>query len=125
MDDQTTPRYQSLDAIDAEQQRFIGSVYAWLAAVFGLWISPIFVFYTPGSITSTFMITVGWVITYVGVQVFAGFAATEAQMINEMRTTGIEGSDEETKEAVFGAMLFLVTFFNLFSFLTRIFGEED
>ena len=60
-----------------------------------------------------------------GALVFAGFAATEAQMIKEMRTTGIEGSDEETKEAVFGAMLFLVTFFNLFSFLTRIFGEED
>ena len=32
MEDQTTPRYQSQDAIAAEQQRFIGSVYAWLAA---------------------------------------------------------------------------------------------
>jgi len=42
-----------------------------------------------------------------------------------MRTTGIEGSDEETKEAVFGAIMFLVTFTNLLSFLTRIFGEED
>lgn len=238
MEDQTTPRYQSQDAIAADQQRFIGSVYAWLAAglatsgtmayvvstsetlqnlifpvfgnpytlilawlgmfwmigrcqdtvlelpvgqataiyfilaaVFGLWISPIFVFYTPGSITSTFMITagmfgamsflgyttkkslsslhsflymgfwglviatavnifmqqdtLGWVITYVGVLVFAGFAASETQMLKEMRTTGIEGSDEETKEAVFGAMLFLVTFINLFSFLMRIFGEDD
>lgn len=235
---QPTPQYHSKDAMVIEQQRFMGSVYAWLAAglttsgtiayfvstmvslqnlifpvfgnpytlilawlglfwligksqdmvlelpvgqataiyfvlaaAFGLWISPIFVFYTSGSITSTFMITagmfgamsflgyttkkdlsslhsflymgfwglviatlvnifmqqetLGWVITYVGVLVFAGFAATETQMIKEMRTTGIEGSDEATKEAVFGAMLFLVTFINLFSFLMRIFGEEE
>lgn len=238
MEDHTTPRFQSQDALVAEQQKFIGSVYAWLAAglatsgtmayfvsvsdalqslifpvfgnpytlilawlglfwmigrcedmvlelpvsqataiyfilaaAFGLWISPIFVFYTPGSITSTFLITagmfgamsflgyttqkdlsslnsflymgfwglvlatlvnifmqqdtLGWVITYVGVLVFAGFAATETQMLKDMRTSGIEGSDEETKEAVFGAMLFLVTFINLFSFLMRIFGEEE
>lgn len=238
MEENTTPRYQSQDAIAAEQQKFIGSVYAWLAAglatsgamaytvstmvslqnlifpifgnpvtmilawlglfwligrsqdmvlelpvgqatavyfllagVFGLWISPVFVFYTSGSITSTFLITagmfgsmsfigyttkkdlsslnsflmmgfwglviatlvnmfmqqdtLGWVITYVGVLIFAGFAATETQMLKEMRTSGIEGSDEETKEAVYGAMLFLVTFINLFLFLMRIFGEED
>jgi FtsH-binding integral membrane protein len=238
MEERTTPRHQSQDAIAADQQRFIGSVYAWLAAglttsgtmayfvsttetlqnlifpifgdpyllilawlglfwligrchkmvldlpvgqataiyfvlaaVFGLWISPIFVFYTSSSITSTFLITagmfgamsflgyttkkdlsslhsflymgfwglvlatlvnifmqqetLGWMITYVGVLVFAGFAATETQEIKELRTSGIEGSDQETKEAVFGAMLFLVTFINLFSFLMRIFGEDD
>lgn len=32
MEDHTTPRYQSQDALVAEQQKFIGSVYAWLAA---------------------------------------------------------------------------------------------
>jgi FtsH-binding integral membrane protein len=238
MEENTSPRYQSQDALAAEQQRFIGSVYAWLAAglttagtmayfvsnvealqnlifpifgnpvtmilawlglfwligrsqdmalelpvgqatavyfllssVFGLWISPVFVFYTSGSITSTFLITagmfgsmsfigyttkkdlsslgsflmmgfwglviatlvnmfmqqetLGWVITYVGVLVFAGFAATETQAIKEMKTPGGEGSDQETKEAVYGAMLFLVTFINLFLFLMRIFGEEE
>lgn len=238
MEENTSPRYQSQDALAAEQQRFIGSVYAWLAAglvtagtmaycvstvealqnlifpifgnpytmilawlglfwligrsqdmvlelpigqatavyfllaaVLGLWISPIFVFYTSGSITSTFLITagmfgsmsfigyttkrdlsslnsflmmgfwglvlatlvnifmqqetLGWVITYIGVLVFAGFAATETQMIKEMKTPSVEGSDEETKEAVYGAMLFLVTFINLFLFLMRIFGEDS
>ena len=237
MEDQTTPRYQSQDALAAEQQRFLGSVYAWLAAglvtsgviaymvstveimqkilfpvfgnpitlilawlglfwligrsqdlvlalpvgqatavyftlagVFGLWISPIFVFYTSGSITSTFLITagmfgsmslygyttkkdlsgiqsflmmgfwglvlaiivnifmqqdtLGWIISCVGVLVFAGFAATETQMIKEMKTPGMEGSDQETKEAVYGAMLFLVTFINLFQFLMHFFGED-
>ncbi len=231
----SSPRYMSMDAIAAEQQRFMVRVYNWMTAglaitgfmafyvansptmlniVFGnpivpivliiaqlglvFWLasrvmhmsasqatgvfmlyagltgitfSSVFLTYTASSITSTFLITAGtfgvmslygyttkkdltsWgsflfmgligiiiasivnifmqsemmhaVITYVGVLVFVGLTAYDTQKIKEMNILGNEGTDEDTKEAVSGALTLYLDFINLFLMLLRLLGNRE
>ena len=231
---QSSPRTMSIDAIAAEQQRFMVRVYNWMTAglaitgfmafyisgsetmmniIFGnpifpivlivaqiglvFWLasrvmqmsvsqatgvfmlyagltgvtfSAIFMTYTASSITSTFMVTAGtfgamslygyttkkdltsWgsflfmgligiiiasvvnifmqssmmhmIITYAGVLIFVGLTAYDTQKIKEMNILGNEGTDEDTKEAIRGALTLYLDFINLFLMLLRLMGDR-
>lgn len=141
-----------------------------IAGIMGLFIAPMFVFYTSSSITSTFFITAAtfasmsffgyttkkdlsgmhsflimgfwglfiaslvnwflqspmmtWIICSIGVLVFTGLCASETQQIKAMNIIGNEGTDEDTKEAVLGALILYITFVNLFRFLMYFLGDE-
>ena len=65
-----------------------------------------------------------WVITYAGVLIFVGLTAYDTQKIKEMNILGNEGTDEDTKEAVSGALRLYLDFINLFLMLLRIMGDR-
>ena len=66
-----------------------------------------------------------WLITYIGVFVFTGLTAYDTQKIKEMNIIGNEGTDEDKKEAIMGALRLYLDFINLFLMLLRIFGRRD
>jgi uncharacterized protein len=231
----SSPRYVSMDAVAAEQQRFMVRVYNWMTAGLGItgfmayyiansptmlnivfgnpivpivliiaqiglvfWLasrvmqmsasqatgvfmlyagltgitlSSIFIVYTSASITSTFLITAGtfgamslygyttkkdltsWgsflfmgligiiiasvvnmfmesemmhaIISYAGVLIFVGLTAYDTQKIKEMNILGNEGTDEDTKEAIQGALTLYLDFINLFLMLLRLLGDRE
>ncbi len=234
MEDHSTARYQSQDAIAAEQQRFMVQVYNWMGAglamtggmswfvstsdtimnllvtqpilfiillvvelglvfylaarvmsmsasqamgVFflyaglnGVTLAPLFMLYTTASMASTFMVTAGmfgamsfygyttkkdltswgsflfmgligiiiasivnmfmnssalyWIITYAGILLFVGLTAYDTQKIKEMNILGNEGTEEDTKEAIRGALSLYLDFINLFLMLLRVMGTR-
>lgn len=64
-----------------------------------------------------------WVITYVGVIVFVGLTAYDAQKIKRMiHTHGNELTETTQKMALMGALSLYLDFINLFLLLLRIFG---
>lgn len=65
-----------------------------------------------------------WIISYVGVFVFTGLVAYDTQKIKEMNVIGNEGTDEDTKESLLGALTLYLDFINLFLFILRIFGDR-
>ena len=65
-----------------------------------------------------------WVIAYVGVLIFVGLTAYDTQKIKEMNILGNEGTDEDTKEAIRGALTLYLDFINLFLMLLRIMGDR-
>ncbi|MCI1696207.1 Bax inhibitor-1/YccA family protein [Aneurinibacillus aneurinilyticus] len=69
--------------------------------------------------------TLYWITTYAGVIVFSGLTAYDIQKIKEANTIGNEGTGEETKEAIIGALILYLDFINLFLYLLRIFGNRD
>ena len=68
--------------------------------------------------------TLYWVITYAGVLIFVGLTAYDTQKIKEMNILGNEGTDEDTKEAIRGALTLYLDFINLFLMLLRIMGDR-
>lgn len=60
----------------------------------------------------------------VGVIVFAGLTAYDTQKIKAMNILGNEGTDEDRKEAIFGALTLYLDFVNLFLNLLRLFGKR-
>ena len=65
-----------------------------------------------------------WIVTYVGVIVFVGLTAYDTQKIKEMNIIGNEGTDEDRKEAILGALILYLDFINLFLYLLRILGNR-
>lgn len=65
-----------------------------------------------------------WITTYVGVLIFVGLTAYDTQKIKKMNIIGNEGTDEDKKEAIMGALTLYLDFINLFLFLLRIFGKR-
>lgn len=72
-------------------------------------------------VRSTFLYTV---VTYVGVLVFVGLTAYDAQKIKRMGAHLAEGSEAERKGAIIGALALYLDFINLFLLLLRIFGRR-
>jgi uncharacterized protein len=68
--------------------------------------------------------TVYWLTTYIGVLIFVGLTAYDTQKIKEMNVIGNEGTDEDKKEAIMGALTLYLDFINLFLMLLRIFGDR-
>ncbi len=60
----------------------------------------------------------------VGVIVFAGLTAYDTQKIKQMNIIGNEGTDENQKEAISGALTLYLDFINLFLSLLRLFGRR-
>lgn len=65
-----------------------------------------------------------WLVTYAGVLIFVGLTAYDTQKIKEMNILGNEGTEEDTKEAVRGALTLYLDFINLFLMLLRIMGNR-
>ena len=66
----------------------------------------------------------GMVISYVGVLIFVGLTAYDVQKIKAKNVLGNAGTDEDTKEAVIGALALYLDFINLFIMLLRITGSR-
>ena len=65
-----------------------------------------------------------WITTYAGVLIFVGLTAYDTQKIKRMNIIGNEGTDEDKKEAIMGALTLYLDFINLFLLLLRIFGKR-
>ena len=65
-----------------------------------------------------------WITTYVGVFVFVALTAYDTQKIKKMNALGNEGTEEDKKEAIMGALTLYLDFINLFLYLLRIFGRR-
>ncbi|MHB9094851.1 MAG: Bax inhibitor-1/YccA family protein [Eubacteriales bacterium] len=68
--------------------------------------------------------TVYWVTTYIGIIVFIGLTAYDTQKIKKMNVIGNEGTEEDRKESIMGALTLYLDFINLFLYLLRIFGRR-
>ena len=62
------------------------------------------------------------VVTYAGVLIFVGLTAYDTQKIKEMNILGNEGTEEDTKEAIRGALSLYLDFINLFLMILQIMG---
>ena len=65
-----------------------------------------------------------WITTFVGVLVFVGLIAYDTQKLKQMNIIGNEGTEENKKEAIMGALTLYLDFINLFQYLLRIFGKR-
>lgn len=68
--------------------------------------------------------TLYWITTYAGILIFTGLIAYDTQKIKEMNIIGNEGTDEDKKEAIMGALTLYLDFINLFLLLLRLFGSR-
>ncbi|MDD5185566.1 MAG: Bax inhibitor-1/YccA family protein [Paludibacter sp.] len=65
-----------------------------------------------------------WISSYAGVLIFVGLIAYDTQKLKKLNIIGNEGSEEDKKEAIIGALTLYLDFINLFLFLLRIFGRR-
>ena len=65
-----------------------------------------------------------WISSYVGVLIFVGLIAYDTQKLKELNVIGNEGTDDDRKEAIIGALTLYLDFINLFLYLLRIFGRR-
>jgi FtsH-binding integral membrane protein len=65
-----------------------------------------------------------WITTYAGVLIFVGLTAYDTQKIKNMNIIGNEGTDDDKKEAIMGALTLYLDFINLFLYLLRLFGKK-
>lgn len=68
--------------------------------------------------------TLYWITTYAGVLIFTGLIAYDTQKLKELNIIGNEGTDEDRKEAIIGALTLYLDFINLFLKLLRILGRR-
>jgi len=78
------------------------------------------------SLTNYFLMneTIYWITSYIGVFIFVGLTAYDTQKVKEMNVLGNEGTDEDTKEAIIGALTLFIDFIMLFVYLLRIMGDR-
>jgi FtsH-binding integral membrane protein len=65
-----------------------------------------------------------WATTYIGILVFTGLTAYDSQKIKAIYRAGADGTDEETKGAILGALALYLDFINLFLSLLRATGKR-
>lgn len=65
-----------------------------------------------------------WIVTYIGILVFVGLTAYDAQKIKAMSVVALEGGESEQKGAILGALRLYLDFINLFLLLLRILGRR-
>ncbi|MBK6931450.1 MAG: Bax inhibitor-1/YccA family protein [Saprospirales bacterium] len=66
-----------------------------------------------------------WITTYVGIIIFVGLVAYDTQKIKNMNIIGNEGTEEDHKEAIMGALALYLDFINLFLYLLRVLGRRN
>ncbi|AZO96683.1 Bax inhibitor-1/YccA family protein [Halocella sp. SP3-1] len=69
--------------------------------------------------------TLYWIITYIAVIVFTALAAFDTQKIKQMNVIGDEGTDQDKKQSILGALILYIDFINLFLQLLKIFGKSN
>ncbi len=65
-----------------------------------------------------------WIASCFGVVIFVGLTAYDTQKIKAMNVIGNEGTDEDRKEAIMGALELYLDFINMFLYLLRLFGDR-
>ncbi len=65
-----------------------------------------------------------WITTFAGVLIFVGLTAYDTQRIKNMNIIGNEGTEEDKKEAILGALILYLDFINLFIYLLRLLGQR-
>jgi FtsH-binding integral membrane protein len=65
-----------------------------------------------------------WITTYAGILIFVGLTAYDTQKIKELNIIGNEGTEDDRKEAIMGALTLYLDFINLFLLLLRLFGRK-
>ncbi len=68
--------------------------------------------------------TMGWVISFAGVLIFAGLTAYDTQTIKSIYLQ-VQGSDMVGKAAIMGALNLYLDFINMFQFLLSFMGGRD
>lgn len=68
--------------------------------------------------------TLYWITTIAGILIFIGLIAYDTQKIKNLNIIGNEGTDEDKKEAIIGALTLYLDFINLFLKLLRLFGKR-
>ena len=66
-----------------------------------------------------------WITTYIGILVFVGLTAYDAQKIRELGLTQTAGTEASKKAAIIAALSLYLDFINLFILLLRFFGRDD
>jgi hypothetical protein len=81
-----------------------------------------------GSVVNLFLVSeaLGWVLTYVGIAIFIGLTAYDAQRIKNLVTVAVMQGDTLAEEriGVVGALILYLDFINLFLRLLRAFGRR-
>ncbi|MBI3288743.1 MAG: Bax inhibitor-1/YccA family protein [Elusimicrobia bacterium] len=67
---------------------------------------------------------VEWAVSYLGILIFVGLTAYDTQKIKSLNVIGNAGTDEDTKEAISGALTLYLDFVNLFLMLLRVTGRR-
>lgn len=65
-----------------------------------------------------------WITTCIGVLIFVGLTAHDAQKIKNANIIGNEGSEDDHKESIIGALILYLDFINLFLYILQIFGRR-
>lgn len=65
-----------------------------------------------------------WATSFIGILVFTGLTAYDAQKIKAIYSPAQDGTDGETKGAILGALALYLDFINLFLSLLRFFGKR-
>jgi FtsH-binding integral membrane protein len=65
-----------------------------------------------------------WITTYAGVLIFVGLTAYDTQKIKATNIIGNEGTEEDSKEAIIGALTLYIDFVAMFLYLLRLFGDR-
>lgn len=68
--------------------------------------------------------TIYWITTYIGILIFVGLTAYDAQKIKAMSVVALEGGEAEQKGAIIGALKLYLDFINLFLLLLRVLGRR-
>lgn len=68
--------------------------------------------------------TIYWITSAVGVIVFTGLTAYDTQKIKATNIIGNEGTDQDHKEAIMGALHLYLDLINLFLYILTIFGRR-
>ena len=69
--------------------------------------------------------TLYWITTFVGVVVFAGLTAWDAQKIQQLALSVDGESETSQKMALLGSLTLYLDFINLFLYLLRLFGKRN
>ena len=68
---------------------------------------------------------IDYIISIVGIIVFVGLIAYDTQKIKEYNIIGNHGTEEDTKEAIMGALSLYLDFINLFLYLLKFLGNSN
>ena len=117
----TSFSFAGLSAVGYFTKRDLGPVGSFcIMGLWGLIGYSLFAIFFPGMNSGT----AGKVYSLVGVIVFAGLTAYDTQKIKQMNVIGNEGTDEDRKEAIYGALTLYLDFINLFLNLLRLMGKS-
>jgi FtsH-binding integral membrane protein len=64
------------------------------------------------------------VFSFIGLLIFSGLTAYDTQKVKALHHAGMEGTEEDRKGAVYGALILYLDFINLFLMILRLFGKR-